>query len=46
MPTKKSKSYTLEFKQSSARLAAESDQPMSQTARDLGEFIYFLLNQF
>ena len=30
------KRYPLEFKQSSARLAAESDQPICQTARDLG----------
>ena len=28
--------YPLEFKKSSARLAATSDQPMAQTARDLG----------
>jgi transposase len=28
--------YTLEFKQSSAKLAAESDQPIAQTAKDLG----------
>jgi transposase len=35
-PMKKSKIYTLEFKQSSAKLAAESDQPIAQTARDLG----------
>lgn len=30
------KNYTLEFKQSSAKLAAESEQPIAQTARDLG----------
>lgn len=30
------KTYTLEFKQSSAKLAAESDQPIFQTAKDLG----------
>jgi transposase len=35
-PMNKSKIYTLEFKQSSAKLAAESDQPIAQTARDLG----------
>jgi|ETNmetMinimDraft_23_1059889.scaffolds.fasta_scaffold61582_3 transposase len=29
-------SYSLEFKQSSAKLAVESDQPIVQTARDLG----------
>ncbi len=28
--------YTLEFKQSSAKLAAESDQPIAQTAKELG----------
>jgi transposase len=33
---RKMKSYTTEFKQSSAKLAAESEQSISQTARDLG----------
>jgi len=28
--------YTLEFKESSAKLAAESEQSIAQTARDLG----------
>jgi len=28
--------YTLEFKQSSAKLAAESEQPIAQTAKELG----------
>lgn len=28
--------YSEEFKQSSAKLAAESEQPISQTAKDLG----------
>lgn len=32
----KKKNYTLEFKQSSAKLAAESEQTVSQTAKDLG----------
>ena len=32
----KGRSYTLEFKESSAKLAAESDQSIAQTARDLG----------
>ena len=32
----KKKIYTLEFKQSSAKLAVESDQPTSQTAKNLG----------
>jgi transposase-like protein len=37
MGKKTSKSYyTLEFKQSSAKLAVESDQAISQTAKDLG----------
>lgn len=36
MPTRKKQSYTLEFKQSSAKLAAESDKSISQTAKDLG----------
>ena len=30
------KTYSLEFKQSSAKLAFESEQPVSQTARELG----------
>ena len=30
------KSYSIEFKQSSAKLAAESDQSVAQTAKDLG----------
>ena len=29
-------SYTVEFKKSSAKLAVESEQPVSQTARELG----------
>jgi transposase-like protein len=36
MNKRKAKSYTLEFKQSSAKLAATSEQPISQTAKDLG----------
>jgi transposase len=37
MGKKTSKSYyTLEFKQSSAKLAVESDQPIAQTAKELG----------
>ena len=36
MGKRKVKSYSLEFKQSSAKLAAESDQPISTTARELG----------
>jgi len=36
MGKRKVTSYSLEFKQSSAKLAAESEQPISTTARDLG----------
>ena len=36
MTKKANKSYTIEFKQSSAKLAAESDQPIAQTAKELG----------
>ena len=36
MPIKKNKIYTLEFKQASAKLAAESEQSVSETARELG----------
>jgi transposase len=32
----KVKNYPLEFKQSSAKLAVTSDQPISQTAKDIG----------
>jgi transposase len=34
--TKKTNSYTSEFKESAVKLAVESDQPITQTARDLG----------
>lgn len=35
--SKRTKSiYTIEFKQSSAKLAVESDQPISKTAKELG----------
>jgi len=36
MSKKKIKKYTADFKESSAKLASESDQPISQTARELG----------
>jgi len=36
MSSRKYKQYPAEFKESSAKLALESDQPMSQTARELG----------
>ena len=34
--TKKLNTYTSEFKESTVKLALESDQPIAQTARDLG----------
>ena len=36
MSKKNTKNYTDEFKQSSARLAIDSDQPISATAKELG----------
>ena len=36
MGKRKIKNYTLEFKQASAKLAAESEQPVSHTAKGLG----------
>ena len=33
---RKTRTYTAEFKASAVKLALESSQPMSQTARDLG----------
>ncbi|WP_151705286.1 transposase, partial [Nitrincola alkalilacustris] len=36
MSQKKSNSYTAEFKESAVKLAVESDQPVTQTARELG----------
>jgi len=39
MSKREVKSYTLEFKQSSAKLALAADQPISQTARELGVHI-------
>lgn len=36
MSSKKYNRYPLEFRVSSAKLALKSDQPMSQTARELG----------
>lgn len=35
-PTNKPNSYSSEFKESAVKLATESDQPIAQTARDLG----------
>ena len=36
MGKRKVRNYSLEFKQSSAKLAAESDQPISKTAKEIG----------
>ena len=36
MSKKKPNNYPIEFKQSSAKLAKESNQPVAQTARELG----------
>ena len=36
MSEKKVKTYTAEFKESAVKLAVESDQPATDTARDLG----------
>ena len=36
MSKRTTKSYSIEFKQSSAKLAADSEQSVSQTAKDLG----------
>ena len=36
MPSRKYKQYPAEFRESSAKLAIESNQPMSQTAQELG----------
>ena len=44
MSTRAYQRYPLEFKQSSAKLASESNQPISQTARELGITINTLHN--
>ena len=36
MSEKKSKTYTAEFKESAVKLAVESDQPVTETASELG----------
>lgn len=36
MSQKKTNSYTAEFKEAAVKLAVESDQPATQTARELG----------
>lgn len=37
MKQEKSKTYTAEFRASAVKLATESDKPVAQTARDLGD---------
>ena len=49
MSVTKYKQYPAEFRESSARLALESDQPMSQTARELGitaKRLYYWVNAY
>ncbi|WP_246539876.1 transposase [sulfur-oxidizing endosymbiont of Gigantopelta aegis] len=41
---KPNKSYTSEFKESAVKLANETDQPVSQTARELGVNVNTLLH--
>ncbi len=36
MSQKKSNSYTAEFKEAAVKLTVDSDQPVAQTARELG----------
>ena len=44
MSTKPRQHYPLKFKQSSAKLASESGQPVAQTARELGITVNTLHN--
>jgi transposase len=44
MSNKTRQNYPLEFKVSSSQLAVDSDQPIAQTARDLGVNINTLHN--
>ena len=49
MSSRKYKQYPAEFRESSARLALESDQPISQTARELGvtaKRLYYWINAY
>jgi len=49
MSTRKYKQYPAEFRESSAKLALESDQPISQTARELGvtaKKLYYWINAY
>ncbi len=49
MSSRKYKQYPAEFRESSARLALESDQPITQTARELGvtaKKLYYWINVY
>ena len=49
MSSRKYKQYPAEFRESSARLALETDQPISQTARELGvtsKRLYYWINAY
>jgi len=49
MSSRKYKQYPAEFRESSAKLALESDQPISQTARELGvtaKRLYYWVNAY
>ena len=49
MTKKKSPTYTLEFKKSSVKLAVESDQPITQTAKELGvntNTLYYWISKY
>lgn len=49
MSSRKYKQYPAEFRESSAKLALESDQPISQTARELGvtaKKLYYWINAY
>lgn len=49
MSSRKYKQYPAEFRESSARLALESNQPISQTARELGvtaKKLYYWINAY
>ena len=49
MSSRKYKQYPAEFRESSARLALEADQPISQTARELGvtaKRLYYWINVY
>jgi len=49
MSVRKYKQYPAEFRESSAKLALESNQPISQTARELGvtaKKLYYWINAY